>query len=94
MFPTDFKSIAYFILPRDVYSESVYGIKGFIDDMMLCLYALNVIADRHGYDILYDRWDGKPNELKQLLNKDYHLMIKNNKKMFEKVLDEVGIDFI
>lgn len=89
-----YKSIAYFILPRDIYSESVYGVKGFIDDMMLCLYVLNIIADRHGYDVLYDRWNGKPTQLKTLLNKDYHLIVKENKKMFEKVLKEVNIDFI
>jgi len=89
-----YKTVAYFILPRDVYSESVYGVKGFIDDLMLCLYVLNIIADRHGYDILYDRWNGKPNQLKNLLNKDYHSIIKENKKMFEKVLKEVDIDLV
>ena len=89
-----YKSVGYFILPRDAYSESVYGVKGFLDDIMLCLYVLNIIADRHGYDILYDRWNGKPNQLKTLLNKDYHKMVKENKKMFEKVLKEVDIDLI
>ena len=89
-----YKSIAYFILPRDVYSESVYGVKGFIDDVMLCLYVLNIIAKRHGYDILYDRWSGRPSTLKRILNKEYHLIVKENKKMFEKVLEEVDIDLV
>ena len=86
-----YKCIAYFVLPRDIYSESTYGAKGFIDDMMLCLYVLNLISKRHGNDLLYDIWDGKPSELKKLLNQQFNKLIKENKTMFESVLSEVNI---
>ncbi len=89
-----YKTIAYFILPHDIYSESVYGVKGLKDDLMLCLYVLNVIAKRHGYDILIDRWNGNPNILKNLLDKEFHRMCKENKKLFEEVLKEVDIDLV
>ena len=86
-----YKCVAYFVLPRDIYSESTYGPKGFIDDIMLCLYVLNLISKRHGDDILYDIWNGKPSELKKLLNQQYNKITKENKHMFEAVLSEVDI---
>ena len=89
-----YKSVAYFILPRDIFSESIHGVKGFIDDLMLCLYALNLIKDRHGNDLLFDLWDGKPSDLKELLNVRFQILIKENKDMFNSVLHEVGEDEI
>lgn len=85
-----YKSVAYFILPRDIYSESIHGVKGFIDDLMLSLYTLNLIKDRHGNDLLFDLWDGKPSDLKELLNVRFQTLIKENKEMFNSVLHEVG----
>jgi uncharacterized membrane protein YkvA (DUF1232 family) len=87
-----YKSIAYFVLPRDVFSEATHGSIGFIDDMMLCLYALNLISKRHGEDILYEIWSGRPSTLKKLLNEEFEKVTKENNKMFESVLIEVGVD--
>jgi len=86
-----YKAVAYFILPRDVYSESIHGVKGFIDDVMLCLYVLNLIAKRH-IDHLKDNWTLSPSQLDKLLNEDFDQIRRENKKMFEQVLKEVGID--
>ena len=41
--------------------------------------------------ILYDIWNGKPSELKKLLNQEYNKITKENKHMFEAVLSEVDI---
>ena len=89
-----YKSIAYFVLPRDIFSEATHGSIGFIDDMMLCLYALNLISKRHGEDLLYEIWSGRPSTLKKLLNEEFDKITKENKNMFESVLFEVGVDDI
>lgn len=89
-----YKSIAYFVLPRDIFSEATHGSIGFIDDMMLCLYALNLISKRHGEDLLYEIWSGRPSTLKKLLNEEFDKITKENKNMFESVLSEVGVDNI
>ncbi len=87
-----YKSIAYFVLPKDVFSEASHGSIGFIDDMMLCLYALNLISKRHGEDLLYEIWSGRPSTLKKLLNEEFRKITKENNKMFENVLSEVGVN--
>jgi uncharacterized membrane protein YkvA (DUF1232 family) len=86
-----YKSIAYFLLPHDLYSENIHGPKGYLDDVMLCLYVLNLISKRH-IDVLYENWILKPSKLDKLLNEDFDLLRRENKKLFEDVLKEVGID--
>ncbi len=86
-----YKSIAYFLLPHDLYSENIHGPKGYLDDVMLCLYVLNLISKRH-IDVLYENWILKPSKLDKLLNEDFDLLRRENKKLFEDVLTEVGID--
>tara|TARA_B100001175_G_C19270524_1_gene523930 strand:- start:104 stop:538 length:435 start_codon:yes stop_codon:yes gene_type:complete len=86
-----YKSIAYFLLPHDVYSESIHGPKGFLDDVMLCLYILNLISKRH-IDVLYHNWTLKPSQLDKLLNEDFDRIRRENKNLFESVLNEMGID--
>ena len=86
-----YKSIAYFLLPHDVYSENIHGAKGYLDDVMLCLYVLNLISKRH-IDVLYENWILKPSQLDKLLNEDFDVLRRENKKLFEDVLIEVGIE--
>jgi len=86
-----YKSIAYFLLPHDLYSENIHGPKGYLDDVMLCLYVLNLISKRH-IDVLYENWILKPSKLDKLLNEDFDLLRRENNKLFEDVLIEVGID--
>ena len=86
-----YKSIAYFLLPHDVYSENIHGVKGYLDDVMLCLYVLNLISKRH-IDVLHENWILKPSQLDKLLNEDFDVLRRENKKLFEDVLIEVGIE--
>ena len=85
-----YKSIAYFLLPHDVFSENIYGAKGYLDDVMLCLYVLNLISKKH-LDILHENWILKPSKLDKLLNEDFDKLKIENKDLFEDVLKEVGI---
>ena len=61
---------------------------------MLCLYALNLISKRHGEDLLYEIWSGRPSTLKKLLNEEFEKITKEKNEMFENVLSEVGVDNI
>lgn len=45
-------AIAYYVTPEDVIPENVYGPYGYIDDIYLSAYVLNMVAERHGYDFI------------------------------------------
>ena len=53
-------AIAYFILPADVIPEEVYGPAGFVDDIWLCAWALNVVRkETENDDLLTENWNGE-----------------------------------
>jgi uncharacterized membrane protein YkvA (DUF1232 family) len=53
-------AVAYFILPADVIPESIHGPYGYVDDIWLCAWALDVVRKSVGADdILTDNWDGE-----------------------------------
>ncbi len=53
-------AIAYFILPADVISEDTYGPYGYADDIWLCAWVANRVAQEVGdADILVTNWDGE-----------------------------------
>lgn len=47
-------AIAYYVTPEDVIPENVYGPYGYIDDIYLSAYVLNMVAERHGYDFIQE----------------------------------------
>jgi uncharacterized membrane protein YkvA (DUF1232 family) len=85
-------TIAYFILPRDIYPEEIYGAKGYIDDIYLCLYSLSIIKKEYGISILREHWKGPSQLLSQLLNKEYPVLDKELNHILPKMLDYVGIN--
>jgi len=53
-------AIAYFILPADIIPESIHGPYGYVDDIWLCAWALDVVRETLGSDeILTENWDGE-----------------------------------
>ena len=53
-------AIAYFILPADVIPESIQGPYGYVDDIWLCAWALDVVRKAVGNDdVLTENWDGE-----------------------------------
>ena len=85
-------TIAYFILPRDIFPEEKYGVKGYIDDIYLCLYALNIIKKRYGLSLLQEYWDGSQQLLSKLLEKEYIALEKELKQILPKMLEYIGIN--
>jgi uncharacterized membrane protein YkvA (DUF1232 family) len=85
-------TIAYFILPRDIYPEDIYGAKGYIDDIYLCLYTLNIIKKNYGLALLQPYWQGSPKLLFQLLDKEYPALENELKPILLKMINYVGIN--
>lgn len=84
-------AIAYYVVPRDVIPEDVYGPYGYIDDIYLCVFVLNKIAEEYGYDMLQDSWDTEDN-IKDILDECYDKsssLLENNQK--EEILKYVGL---
>jgi uncharacterized membrane protein YkvA (DUF1232 family) len=52
-------TIAYFILPADVFPEDLYGPYGYVDDIFLCAYVADHVRKELGEDILVENWDGE-----------------------------------
>jgi uncharacterized membrane protein YkvA (DUF1232 family) len=53
-------AVAYFILPADIIPESIQGPYGYVDDIWLCAWALDVVRTQVGSDeILTENWDGE-----------------------------------
>jgi uncharacterized membrane protein YkvA (DUF1232 family) len=52
-------TIAYFILPADVFPEDLHGPYGYVDDIFLCAYVADHIQKELGEDILVENWDGE-----------------------------------
>jgi len=56
-----FIATAYFVAPYDVIPEVAVGPRGFIDDVAMAAYALELIANRsaEGRTFVADRWEGE-----------------------------------
>ena len=84
-------TIAYFILPKDIYPEEEFGAKGYIDDIYLCLYILNEIKEKYGMKEILHYWDSEPELLLKLLEEDYRKLDEKLKHILQEMLDYVGI---
>ena len=87
-------AIAYFILPRDIYPEEVFGVKGYIDDVYLCLHILKHIERVYEFEEILDQWSGSSKELKKLLDKDYSELDKKFNHRLKDMLDYVGLKLV
>lgn len=84
-------TIAYFILPKDIFPEEIYGVKAYLDDVYLSLYTLNKIKKEYGIKELIEYWDKSPDILKKLLEEDYIELDKELNYILQEMLEYVGI---
>lgn len=54
-------AIAYYVAPFDIIPETIYGPKGYIDDIYVCTFVLKEIESEMGIDFLETIWDGEDN---------------------------------
>jgi uncharacterized membrane protein YkvA (DUF1232 family) len=64
--PLVLATVAYFILPADVFPEDLHGPYGYVDDIFLCAFVVDHIRKELGEDILVENWDGE-SPLNQLI---------------------------
>lgn len=83
-------AIAYFVAPFDVIPEQIYGPQGYVDDIYLCGYVINDLANSLGWDILEDAWQGDE-ELKEVLNESYSKSKEILGEKTEEILIYVGL---
>lgn len=84
-------TIAYFILPKDIFPEEIYGVEGYIDDIYLCLYILNELKKEYGIKELLGYWEESPDLLRKLLGDDYQELDKELNYILKDMLEYVGI---
>ena len=63
-------AIAYYVIPNDVISETVYGPYGYIDDIFITVFVLKRIAKVYGYDLIQDYWRLN-NDVKDVIEECY-----------------------
>jgi uncharacterized membrane protein YkvA (DUF1232 family) len=49
-------ALGYFVAPKDVIHEEIYGPAGYIDDIFLCCYTLNKLQKKYGMDMIKKYW--------------------------------------
>jgi uncharacterized membrane protein YkvA (DUF1232 family) len=85
-------AIAYFILPKDIFPEEIFGTKGYIDDMYLCLHELRKINDEYEFEELLQYWDDEPRILKNLLSKEYEKIDEKLNYILNDMLKYIGLN--
>ena len=48
--------LGYFVTPKDIIPEQVFGAVGYVDDIFLCCHVLNIVHTNHGIELLRKYW--------------------------------------
>lgn len=83
-------AIAYFVTPRDVIPEDVFGPLALIDDVFVCLHVSNKLIDMGHRDLLSVHWEGDE-PLPDLVDELYPLADEYVGHAKEKILQYVGL---
>ncbi len=84
-------AIAYFILPKDIFPEELFGAKGYIDDIYLSLYILKKIEQKYEIEELLENWNYDCKLLINLLNKEYQMLNKEYNYILKDMLEYIGL---
>ncbi|MFQ6675505.1 MAG: YkvA family protein [Fidelibacterota bacterium] len=83
-------AIAYFVVPRDVIPEEVFGPLALIDDVFVCLYVSKKLLNMMDEELLTAHWEGVE-PLPDLVDELYPLAEKYVGHAKEKILNYVGL---
>ncbi|MFJ7666555.1 YkvA family protein [Lysinibacillus sp. NPDC097195] len=61
-------TIAYFIFPMDFLPEGIFGFGGFLDDLLLATFVLNLMINKWGATVIEKHWTGDKKLLEVLQN--------------------------
>jgi len=72
-------TIAYFIFPMDFLPEGIFGFGGFLDDLMLATFVLNLMINKWGAPVIEKHWAGdkKLLELLQSITETSNQLVHN-----------------
>jgi uncharacterized membrane protein YkvA (DUF1232 family) len=83
-------ALAYYIAPKDVIPEEIYGPFGYVDDIFVCIYVIKLLEKKFGYDLLVEYWDGE-SELKAVVDECYEKSKEVVKDEIDEILKYVGL---
>lgn len=90
-------AISYFVLITDAISEKEEGIKGYIDDFFVCIYALRELLKHDkklGEYLIKKHWKLKEDYNNYIPKKYYELIKKIDQKIVSEIISYSGMGFI
>ena len=90
-------AISYFVMTIDTISEKEFGIKGYIDDFFICLYALNALLEydqKQGEYLISKHWKLNEDYRDYIHNKYLQLVGMLDSKLIKDVLSCSGVGYI
>lgn len=85
-----FAVIGYFIIPQDLYPESIHGPKGFIDDVLLALSILKDTADNYGNELVLNYWSTDESDFLYLIREAYPTLLVDFEELFSELMEYMG----
>lgn len=83
-------AIAYYVAPFDIIPETIYGPKGYVDDIFVCTYVLKEIKNELGIEFLEDLWEGEQ-DLKYVLTESYEKSKLVVEDKIDIILEYIGL---
>lgn len=83
-------AIAYYVVPFDIIPESEYGPDGYIDDLFICVYVINELQKKLGYEYLEELWEGDE-ELENVIQICEDKSLEHIEHLKEEILKYVGL---
>lgn len=83
-------AIAYYVAPFDIIPESIYGPKGYIDDIYVCSFVLKEIESEIGIEFLESLWEGEE-DLKNALDESFSKSEIVVKDQIDDILEYIGL---
>ena len=84
-------AIAYYVTPEDIIPEKNMGPYGYIDDIYLTCYVLNLVAEAHSYDLIQEY---APFDAEKIINECESKSLELLKdEEIEEIFNYTGIEF-
>lgn len=84
-------ALAYYIAPKDIIPEEIYGPFGYADDIYLCAYVLKKLEESLGFEILTKLWTGE-HELREVINECFEKSKEVIKDKEKEILNYIGLE--
>lgn len=82
-------ALGYFVAPKDVIPEEIYGPLGYVDDMFLCCRILKELKEKYGAELLKSCWEFDE-DLEEVLNYSYK---KSKEEIEERELKDEILEY-